>query len=85
MSEGQEIAHAFAEASNALQLSREHADNDLAKAFVRLEKADQPAEIDPREVSPFEVDKHAQYFTTLAVSGCHSEPQAPSIYLVPRD
>ena len=43
------IAHAYAESSNASQLSREHADSDLVKAFVRFEKADQPGDVDPRE------------------------------------
>lgn len=43
------IAHAYAEASNAAALHREHAKNDLVEAFVRFEKADQPGEIDPRE------------------------------------
>ncbi len=43
------IAHAYAEASNASQLTREHANNDLLKAFVRFEKADQSGDIDPRE------------------------------------
>lgn len=43
------IAHAYAEASNASQLTREHAKNNLVKAFVHFEKADQPGEVDPRE------------------------------------
>ena len=43
------IAHLYAEASNASQLSREHADNDLVEAFVRFEKTDQPSDVDPRE------------------------------------
>ena len=43
------IAHAYAEASNASELDREHAENDLVKAFVHFEKADQPGEVDPRE------------------------------------
>ena len=43
------VAHAYAEASNASQLKREHADNDLVKAFVRFEKDDQPGDVDPRE------------------------------------
>ena len=43
------IAHAYAEASNAFQLSRNYAENDLAKAFIRFEEADQPSEVDPRE------------------------------------
>ena len=43
------VAHAYAEASNSALLSREHADNDLVKAFIRFEKADQPGDVDPRE------------------------------------
>ncbi|CAD6592632.1 MAG: hypothetical protein ASARMPRED_006479 [Alectoria sarmentosa] len=43
------IAHAYADASNASKLSREHAENDLVEAFVRFEKADQPGDVDPRE------------------------------------
>ena len=43
------VAHCYAEASNSYQLSREHAENELAQAFVRFEKADQASEIDPRE------------------------------------
>ena len=43
------VAHAYAESSNASQLSREYAENDLTKAFIRFEKADQPGEVDPRE------------------------------------
>lgn len=44
------VAHAYAEASNAFQISREHANNELAKAFVRFEKLDQLGDVDPREV-----------------------------------
>ena len=43
------IALAYAEASNASLLSREHADNDLVEAFIRFEKTDQASDIDPRE------------------------------------
>lgn len=43
------IAHAYAEASNASELNREHTENDLLKAFVLFEKADQPGDVDPRE------------------------------------
>ena len=43
------IAHAYADASNASELSREHAENDLVEAFVGFEKADQPGDVDPRE------------------------------------
>ena len=43
------VAHAYAESSNAFLLSREYAENDLTKAFVQFEKADQPGEVDPRE------------------------------------
>ena len=43
------IAHAYAEASNASLLRREHTDNDLLEAFVRFEQADHPGDIDPRE------------------------------------
>ena len=43
------VAHLYAEASNSSLLSREHADNNLLKAFVRFEKADQPGNVDPRE------------------------------------
>ncbi len=43
------IAHAYAEASNASQLIRERANNDLLKAYIRFEKADQSGDIDPRE------------------------------------
>ena len=43
------IAHAYAEASNASELNREHTENDLLKAYVHFEKADQPGDVDPRE------------------------------------
>ena len=43
------VAHLYAEASNLHQLSREHARNDLAQAYVRFEKVDNPSEVDPRE------------------------------------
>lgn len=43
------IAHAYAEASNASKLIREHAENNLVEAFVQFERADQPADVDPRE------------------------------------
>ena len=43
------VVHAYAEASNASRLRREHAENELVKAFIRFEKADQPGEVDPRE------------------------------------
>lgn len=43
------VAHAYAESSNASQLRREYANNDLLKAFIQFERADQPGEIDPRE------------------------------------
>lgn len=43
------IAHAYAEASNASELNREHIQNDLLKAFVLFEKTDQPGDVDPRE------------------------------------
>ena len=43
------IAHAYAEASNASELNREYAENDLVKAFVHFEKADQAGDVDPRE------------------------------------
>ena len=43
------IAHAYAEASNASLLSREHADNNLLEAYIRFEKADQPGDVEPRE------------------------------------
>lgn len=42
-------AHAYAEASNASRLNLEHAKNDLVKAFVVFERADQPDDVDPRE------------------------------------
>ena len=43
------VALAYAESSNASQLRREYAENDLLKAFIQFEKADQPGDIDPRE------------------------------------
>ena len=43
------VAHAYAEASNASRLNREHAENDLVDAFVQFERADQPGDVDPRE------------------------------------
>lgn len=43
------IAHAYAEASNASLLRREHTDNELLEAFVCFEQADHPGDIDPRE------------------------------------
>ena len=43
------VAHAYAESSNSSLLSREYAENELTKAFVQFEKADQPSEVDPRE------------------------------------
>ena len=43
------VAFAYAESSNAYQLRREHAENDLLKAFIEFEKADQPGDVDPRE------------------------------------
>ena len=44
-----QIAHVYAEASNASLLNTTHTDNDLREAFVRFEKADQPRDIEPRE------------------------------------
>lgn len=43
------VALAYAESSNASQLRREYAENDLLKAFIQFEKADQPGDVDPRE------------------------------------
>ena len=43
------VAHAYAESSNASQLRREYAENDLLKAFIQFERADQPGEVEPRE------------------------------------
>ena len=43
------IAHAYAEASNAFQLSREYVKNGLVEAFIQFERMDQPGEVDPRE------------------------------------
>lgn len=43
------VAHAYAEASNAFKLDRYMSENELAQAFVRFEKADQPGNVDPRE------------------------------------
>ena len=43
------VAHSYAAASNASQIGRECARNDLLEAFVRFEKSDQPSEVDPRE------------------------------------
>ena len=43
------VAHGYAAASNMHQLSREHAKNGLAQAFIHFEKNDNPSEVDPRE------------------------------------
>ncbi|KAL8784050.1 MAG: hypothetical protein Q9195_009200 [Heterodermia aff. obscurata] len=43
------VAHGYAISSNLHQLSRKHAKNGLAQAFIHFEKADNPGEVDPRE------------------------------------
>ena len=43
------VAHAYAESSNASQLRRQYAENDLLEAFIQFERADQPGEVEPRE------------------------------------
>ena len=43
------VAHGYVEDSNLHQMSKEHANNALAQAFARFEKAKNPSEVDPTE------------------------------------